>query len=317
MSEPRRLDIVIVNWNSGSMLARCLDSIASVDDASIVGEVTVVDNASRDGSAEQLEPPPLPNLRLCRNASNLGFAKACNAGARFGAADCILFLNPDVRLETDSLAAPLALMEKAENSSVGIVGIQLVDPAGAVWRSCARFPTTGSMAVRIFGLDAVAPRWFPSYQMVEWDHRDNRDVDHVIGAFFLVRRRLFESLGGFDERFFMYLEDLDFSLRARQAGWRSTFLADVRAQHIGGGTSAQVKRARLFYSLRSRLLYIRKHFAPLPAASLTASTLLLEPVPRLARALARASVSEAGETVGAFAMLWRDLLTAKEPPSRT
>ena len=311
MSERRRLDIVIVNWNSGSMLERCLDSVASVNDPSIVGDVTVVDNASDDGSADHLGPHGLLKIRRCRNASNLGFAKACNAGVRYGSADYVLFLNPDMRLESDSLAAPLAVMDKAENSSVGIVGIQLVNSAGAVWRSCARFPTAGSMAMRIFGLDAVAPRWFPSYPMVEWDHAHSRDVDHVIGAFFLVRRRLFESLGGFDERFFMYLEDLDFSLRARQAGWRSTFLADVRAQHVGGGTSAQVKTARLFYSLKSRLLYVRKHFAPLPAASLMAGTLLLEPVPRLVRALARANISEAGETVGAFAMLWRDLLTAK------
>ena len=153
--------------------------------------------------------------------------------------------------------------------------------------------------------------------MAEWDHAVSRDVDHVIGAFFLVRRRLFESLGGFDERFFMYLEDLDFSLRARQAGWRSTYLVDARAEHTGGGTSAQVKTARLFYALRSRRLYVRKHFAPLPAASLMAGTLLLEPFPRMARALARASISEARETMGAFAMLWRDLLTAKKPPSRT
>jgi GT2 family glycosyltransferase len=172
------------------------------------------------------------------------------------------------------------------------------------------------MVMQVVGLSALAPRWFRSYPMVEWDHTETRHVDHVIGAFFLVRRRVFESLGGFDERFFMYLEDLDFSLRARQAGWRTTYLADVRAQHVGGGTSAQVKRARLFYALRSRFLYVRKHFAPLPAASLIAGTLLIEPFPRLVRALFRASPSEVGETLGAFAMLWRYFLSAKalRPP---
>jgi len=140
--------------------------------------------------------------------------------------------------------------------------------------------------------------------MAEWPHDITRDVDHVIGAFFLVRRSLFESLGRFDERFFVYLEDLDFSYRARQAGWRSVYLANAQAFHAGGGTSHQVKARRLFYSLRSRLLYAAKHFSKSGAALVFLATLLLEPLSRSAWALMRRSLPSLKETWQGYGMLW-------------
>jgi GT2 family glycosyltransferase len=141
--------------------------------------------------------------------------------------------------------------------------------------------------------------------MAEWDHASILQVDHVIGAFFLVRREIFNSLNGFDDRFFVYLEDLDFSFRARKAGWRSMYLADAQAFHAGGGTSNQVKARRLFYSLRSRLLYAFKHFSWLGAIAVVLATLLVEPLSRSAQALFRASLSTLRETWAAYGMLWR------------
>ncbi len=96
--------------------------------------------------------------------------------------------------------------------------------------------------------------------MLDWDHRQNREVDHAMGSFFLVRNILFKKLQGFDERYFVYLEDLDFSLRAKQAGFVSYYFTDAAAYHKGGGTSEQIKARRLFYSLHSRILYWYKHF---------------------------------------------------------
>lgn len=121
----------------------------------------------------------------------------------------------------------------------------------------------------------------------------------------MVRRTTFESLGGFDERFFVYFEEVDFSYRARQAGWRSVYLADVQAFHAGGGTSNQVKARRLFYSLRSRLLYAAKHFSTAGTALVFLATLLLEPLSRSALALARRSWPALRETWQGYAMLWR------------
>ena len=104
--------------------------------------------------------------------------------------------------------------------------------------------------------------------MREWNHEESREVDQVMGAFFLVRQKLFEEWGGFDERFFVYLEDVDFSSRARRVGWRSFYMAGVKAYHKGGGTSEQIKSTRLFYSLRSRILYSYKHFSCASATAL-------------------------------------------------
>jgi GT2 family glycosyltransferase len=138
------------------------------------------------------------------------------------------------------------------------------------------------MIVRAVGLDR--PAIARSYVMEDWPHDATQPVDHVIGAFYLVRRDVFAHLGGFDERFFVYLEDIDFSLRARVAGRHSLYLASARAFHKGGGTSERVPADRLAYAIRSRLAYARKHFS-LPARLLVAlATLLVEPVIRVGRA---------------------------------
>jgi hypothetical protein len=143
--------------------------------------------------------------------------------------------------------------------------------------------------------------------MTEWDHEQSAFVDHVMGAFYLVRRTVFEKLGGFDRRFFVYLEDLDFSLRANRAGWRTYFLADTCAYHEGGGSSSKVKATRLFYALRSRVQYAFKHFGRASAIAILMSTALVEPVCRLARALWHGSAEEASDTLSGFWMFWKHL----------
>ncbi len=298
------VDIIIVNWNAGRQLRDCLQSIIAVGkDVFELKRVVVVDNASRDGSADgldSLEPP----LSVVRNKENRGFGAACNQGAAGSVADYLLFLNPDVRLYENSLIEPLTFMERPENRDIGIAGIQLIDDTGKVSRTCARFPTPKTYLHKMLGLDRLLPTRFPDYFMTDWDHAESREVDHVIGAFFLVRRSVFEALGGFDEHFFVYLEDLDFSLRARGAGWRSFYLAEARAYHKGGGTSEQVKATRLFYSLRSRILYGYKHFSWASATGLMLGTLLLEPLARLALGAARRSGKGIFETIKGYSMLW-------------
>src|SRR6185312_3685333 len=260
--------------------------------------VTVVDNASVDHSAEGLEDLPLP-LAVIRNPTNRGFAAACNQAARGSPATYLLFLNPDTILDKDSLTVPVAFLEQPANAKAGLVGIQLRDEHGSVDRSCARFLTPGSIVRGMLG--------FPSLFMTEWDHQETREVDHVTGAFFLVRGAAFQALHGFDERFFVYFEDLDFSLRARRAGWRTYFLATAWAYHRGGGTSEQIKARRLFYSLQSRVLYGYKHFARGTATALMLATAGLELLTRLVRALARRSLTEARDTIRGYALLWRAL----------
>ncbi|MEQ6341784.1 MAG: glycosyltransferase family 2 protein [Gammaproteobacteria bacterium] len=303
-----RLTVVIVNWNAGSQLVDVVASIGQYHH-DFVSSVIIVDNASTDDSLVHVEAPSdlsFP-LHIIRNNKNRGFGAACNQGAALANSEYLLFLNPDTRLFENSLTVPLAFMQQPENADVGIVGIQLVDENNHITRSCARFPSLDIFMAQALGLNRLPGLRHLNTHMTEWVHDKTVTVDHVIGAFYLMRRSLFESLGGFDERFFMYLEDLDLSRRTRQAGWRSVYLAEAQAFHAGGGTSRQVKAHRLFYSLRSRLLYGFKHFTPWQAWALLGVTLVLEPVSRLALSLPRGGVQDVRITLKAYGMLYRDL----------
>jgi GT2 family glycosyltransferase len=196
-------------------------------------------------------------------------------------------------------------MSSPGNGDVGICGVQLLDEFGHVARSCSRFPTVTSFMADALGLTRLPHLRSLKNAMAEWPHDTTRPVDQVIGAFFVIRREVFDRLGGFDPRFFVYFEEVDLSLRARNAGWKSVFLADVQAFHAGGGSSNQVKATRLFYSLRSRLLYGFKHFALVRAWALFLVTLLIEPVTRSLFFLAKGNLAGVSETLRGYAALYR------------
>lgn len=301
------LSIVIVNWNAGQQLRDCIASIRRAShDGFVLSEVVVVDNASADDSLVGVDQLGVPVI-VFRNSENKGFAAACNWGAAAASGDYLLFLNPDTRLFENSLSVPVAYMQEPGNQDVGIVGIQLFDEQKHIARSCARFPTLGIFTAQALGVNRLPGLRHLNTHMTDWAHNATRTVDHVIGAYYLIRRSLFESLGKFDERFFVYLEDLDLSLRARQAGWRSVYLTGAQAFHAGGGTSAQVKAARLFYSLRSRLYYGFKHFSLAAAWGLLFLTLAAEPWIRLGFALLHGSWREAAHTLQAYVLLIKGL----------
>lgn len=268
-----------------------------------LNRVVVIDNASGDGSAEGLDNLKLP-LTVMHNKENRGFAAACNQGAAGSEADYLLFLNPDTRLHKDPLVKPIAFFQEPENQRIGIVGIQMLDENAQIVRSCARLPTAGRFVSMMFGLDRLFPRLFKSHFMLEWDHRESREVDQVMGSFFLVRGSLFRQLGGFDERFFVYFEEVDLTLRARRAGFQTFYLAEAAAYHKGGGTSEHVKAVRLFYSLRSRIQYAYKHFHWFAAAGVSLGTLFIEPLTRELFAIFRLSLDAMVETAGAYGRLW-------------
>ncbi len=302
------ITIVIVNWNAGALLSECLASIVDYHGGD-VGAVIVVDNGSTDDSLAALDLfQELPfSLKVIKNGRNLGFSAACNRGAALALTEYLLFLNPDTRLFANSLSIPLDYMQMPENARVGIAGIQLLDESSEVARSCGRFPTLGMFAAHIFSVNRLRPFRHVTMHMAEWGHDSIRYVNQVIGAFFFIRRTLFEEVGQFDERFFVYFEELDLSLRIHKHGYRSIYLANAQAFHVGGGTSQQVKAHRLFYSLRSRLLYGFKHFSPIRAWTLLLLTILIEPLTRSLLALLRRSASDLRNTWRAYGMLYRAL----------
>jgi N-acetylglucosaminyl-diphospho-decaprenol L-rhamnosyltransferase len=298
------VDIVIVNWNSGDQLRDCLASITR-HGGETVSCVIVVDNGSTDGSADIATRDD--RLLIVETGRNLGFAAACNLGATHGSANFVLFLNPDAQLLPGSLQLALQFLESDAGKRAGVAGIQLRGDDHLPQRHCTRLPSWRTFAGQSLGLSGIMPRIFPPLFMVDFDHLRTRQVDHVIGAFYVIRRHLFEELNGFDERYFVYFEDLDLSARVAGAGWEIWYVAEAVAYHRGGGTSEQVKAHRLFYSLRSRILYAFKHFANREAWLTTSVILLAEPLARTARALVRASPTELFDSLRGYRMLLSDL----------
>ena len=303
-----RLDVVIVNWNSGPHLAACLEAIAaSPADVARIARIIVVDNASSDASAKLDGFQGRLPLDIIANAENRGFGAACNQGAAAGSAEAILFLNPDVRIRPGALAQSLDYLVADRAQPIGALGIRLTDENGVAQRCCARFPTPWRFIGQALRLDRLMPSLVAPHFMLEFDHLTTREVDQVMGAFLMMPRARFSQLGGFDERFFVYFEDVDLCLRARQGGASVTHYAEPCAVHEGQGTTRAIKDVRLFYSLRSRLLYAGKHFSRSGLALTLFATLILEAGTRSGAALLHGSFTELGATLRGYRLLWAAL----------
>jgi GT2 family glycosyltransferase len=302
------IDIIIVNWNAGRQIQECLLSLAQATQRGYsLGRVIVVDNASSDGSANGSSCLGLP-LTVIQNSSNRGFAAACNQGAAGSTADYLLFLNPDTKILPDTLTKSVEYMAVPENSEIGILGVQLLEEGGKISRSCSRFPTTKSFISNMLGLNRLFRKWFPDQFYLEWDHLQSRQVDQVMGAYFFVREAVFKEVGGFDERFFVYCEEVDLSLRARQAGWFTYYLATAQCYHSGCERSFdEVKAHRLFYSFQSRILYGFKNLRTTSAVTLLLATLFIEPISRIGHAIVRGSIRQVWEVVLAYLLVWQAL----------
>ena len=297
------LGIIIVNWNSGPQLRDCICSIAIAKQEDFIFiEVVIVDNSSTDGSFDGIDQLGV-SVRVIRNSENRGFAAACNQGAAQSSADYLLFLNPDTLLFADSVSAPIDFMEQEGNALIGICGVKLCDERGLFSVSCARFPSVRTFFGAATGLSMILPRLLPPHLMTSAECERSGVVDQVIGAFFLVRRDLFRHLKGFDERFFVYYEEVDFSLRAKKLGYSSYLLTESSAYHKGGGSSGSIKATRLFYSLRSRLQYADKHFSPADKVVLVAITLVLEFGSRIFAAVLKRRPSQFSDTVSGYRKL--------------
>lgn len=302
------VDIIIVNWNSGDQLRSCLSSVYKTSSPALKKflNVIVVDNGSKDQSLLKIQQD-FPELLLINNKDNRGFGAACNQGALSSKAKYILFLNPDTVLSGGSIDIPVDFLERAENRDYAVCGIQIINERGVISRSCARFPRVIDFIADIIGISKLFPNFPLGMHLSNWNHMDNKAVDHVIGAFYLVRRDIFEKLGGFDERFFVYLEDLDLSRRIHENGQKIYYLTDAQCFHKGGGVTEKIKAQRLFYALRSRILYSFKHLDVISAIIVLTLTFLIEPLTRSMQAIISGSFIQLKNTLKAFLMLYRSM----------
>lgn len=295
----KKITVVIVNWKSSDLAIACIESLKE-NASKYIDSIIVVDNDSKDDSLAKLKA--ISGLKIVALSENVGFGRACNIGARELKTDYVLFLNPDALVFFDTIKKTLEFMEREENRRIGICGVQLKDKWNSVARSCARFPTAFSFFCNSVGIDKFFKKM--GFFMTDWSHTESSVVDHVIGAYFFVRSELFNRIGGFDKDYFMYFEDLDFSIRAKKAGSLSYFLSETSAYHEGGGTSNKIKAARLFYVMRSKIIYSHKHFSGFQYCISIFSILLLEPIFRSINSMARISFRELRENWLAQIMLF-------------
>jgi hypothetical protein len=304
------VSIIIVNWNAGQQLLDCIYSIRQHHN-NLVESVIVIDNASEDDSiakVETLEALPF-KLEITKNSSNRGFAAACNQGATLATADYLLFLNPDTRLFENSLLKTIEFMEHPHNINIGICGIQLKDDLNHTSTSAANFPTLRVILGKVLALNKLFPNIFPNHLMSSAELNKSGYVDQVIGAFFLIRKNVFDQCNGFDEQFFVYFEEVDLSLRAKKLGHLSYFLSEASAFHKGGGCSERVKSTRLFYSLRSRIYYAKKHYSTMEFVFLLLITAIELPL-RLAQGILRLSTLDIINVLSAYKRLIIHFITA-------
>ncbi|MEU0106831.1 MULTISPECIES: glycosyltransferase family 2 protein [unclassified Streptomyces] len=307
-------DIVIVNWNAGRHLQNCLHSIARADRSVLrVRRVVIVDNASSDGSERDPHVPGLP-VRWVRNDENLGFARACNQGAALCDSEFLLFLNPDTELCPDTLRITGEFLRTPAAGGFGIFGARMVDEQGRPQLSCSRFPSPRIFAGRMTGLDRLVPAVFPPQHMRPEELSRSGPVDQVIGAFFLVRRSLFTELNGFDDGYFLYLEEVDFALRARRLNWPSYHIKEARVYHAGRVSSAQLGPWRHYLLLCSRTRFMFRNWPKHQAWLLTVMSLSVEPVARLVGAALRGQRPELRATITVYREFLRWLRRGPELP---
>jgi len=267
------IDVVVVCWNDKDKITIALDSVFALSEVRAdpqFARVVVSDNGSSDGSVEFLRQRYGDRLAIVENAANLGFAAACNRA--FAATDSpfVYLLNPDAEVRQGALVEIVAFLEA--HPRCGIAGSRIYNLDGSVQESCGEFDSWSGAFLRssAWGEWPVLRRFANGAKLRVWDYESERRVDLVIGAAMVIRRKLLAEIGPFDERFFLYHEEVDFAKRAAAAGWETWYVPSSAAVHEGMGS------ARGLYNVerrkqRSRRAYWLKHHGRVWYGSLVAA----------------------------------------------
>ena len=247
------LSVIIVNYNVKLFLEQCLCSV-------IDAEVIVVDNNSSDNSIEYLTAK-FPAVKYITNKENTGFAKACNQGLQQAKGNYILFLNPDTIVPEDCFTKCVSFFEA--NKAAGAIGIKMLDGSGKFLKESKRsFPSPSTSLYKLFGLAKLFPRSkiFSRYHLGHLNENENNEVDVLAGAFMMIKREVLDKVGGFDETFFMYGEDVDLSYRIQKAGFKNHYFAESSIIHFKGESTRKgsMNYVRMFYNAMS--IFVRKHY---------------------------------------------------------
>jgi GT2 family glycosyltransferase len=254
MTSGQPVSVIVVSWNTADLLAACLDAVGRTA-GPLVAETIVVDNGSTDGTQAMLRRQ-FPDVRLIQNDENVGFARANNQALAVCRGGFALLLNSDAFLQPEALAAMLDLARAQPRT--GIVGARLLNADGSFQASHTPFPGLRQEILMLTGLGRrIYGPWYPSHPPTA-DHAP-RAVDYVEGACLLVRREAWTDVGGLDEGYFMYAEEVDWCRTMSARGWQVWYHPGATVVHLGGGSSTQRAAQRELDLYRSRIRFFRKH----------------------------------------------------------
>jgi len=260
MSDKFDLSIAIVSWNVQELLRQTLESVYR-ETKGITFEIFVVDNASRDGSAEMVQRL-FPRAWLFANTDNLGFAKANNRALREARGRYIVLLNPDTEIRDNALQKMVSWMDA--HPRAGIAGPQLLNPDGSIQPSTRNFPTFSALGLTLLKLHHLwRPKIIKDYYQLDFDHAHEQEVDQVMGAALFIRRAVIEVIGLLDEGFWIWFEEADWCKRARNAGFEIWFTPAARIMHIKGESfKQQLSVTKQHWFNASLLRYAKKYLSP-------------------------------------------------------
>jgi GT2 family glycosyltransferase len=284
------VSIVVVNYNTLDLLRDCLNSVMQAEGRAC--QIIVVDNASADGSADMVEKE-FPEVFLVRNSQNVGFAKANNQGITFAKGKYILLLNSDTIVRSGAIRIMSEFLDS--DSSVGGVSCKLLNEDGTIQASVGNRPGPMLLLFRLLGVsrlisDDRTRQWLArsfgfllgrtirSYLTPYAVDHSPVEVESISAACLMLRKEVVEQVGVLDERFFMYLEDMDYCIRLRQAGWKLYYLPHCEILHLAGASSGGRMRNYSVHSYRALFYFYRKHFSysvALAARAMVATTLSL------------------------------------------
>jgi len=254
------LSIIIVNYNVKEFLQNLIHSIEKAS-SNITKEILIIDNASDDGSVEFIKEK-FPLVKLIANQKNLGFGKANNIGLKEATGKYILLINPDTIVAEDTFEKMIKFFES--NVSAGLAGCKILNPDGTLQLACRRsFPGPWTSFTKVTGLSSLFSnsRIFARYNLTYLDENQTYEVDAISGSFMMMRKEVYEKVGGFDEQFFMYGEDLDLCYRIQKAGYKVFYVHTTQIIHYKGESTkrSSLDETKVFYNAMH--LFVKKHLS--------------------------------------------------------
>ncbi|MDP4117106.1 MAG: glycosyltransferase, partial [Bacteroidota bacterium] len=254
------LSVIIVNYNVKEFVSNLIESIKKAAH-SLKIEIIISDNASQDGSPQYIRQN-FPEVILIENKSNLGFGKANNLALSIAKGKYFLIINPDTLVQEDTLIKMISFFE--DNPMAGLAGCKILNPDGSLQLACRRsFPGPWTSFTKVSGLSSFFPKSkiFARYNLTYLDENKTYEVDAVSGSFMMMRSEVYEKIGGFDEQFFMYGEDLDLCYRVQKAGYKVFYVHDTTIIHYKGESTKRSSIDETKYFYNAQHLFVKKHLS--------------------------------------------------------